>query len=577
MHLVEKIGVCFKKHQRVALLSLVMLSCIQIFAASNKQEINAFINQNKEITKPATIRKNYEKTTKSSSAKNNKSLNVVNKVLQAHAYSQTLDAINDKSLTLYLEALNEANELEDTSLIIYVNTEVGYFYYSYNEYLKAMPYFIRTSQLLQNADDTKLIQASEVYKKNAYFFGSLNEHEKSIAYLKKALKFTPSYTPEYGAILNNIGSAYYKMDNKQEAEQYFLKTQAVSLENNDKVRYAKSLGDLALIYKDKKEYNKAISLLQEDIAISEAENAERNIMYAQILLSKIFVETKQFTQAKNTLQLALDYVTKKGYLKSHGYQIAQVNLEIALQTKDTALELSARRAIDSLGKDIADKDGQEAVNLANWETQKSEFNRTIEIEKAKLEKANLRNWIIGGFMLVLILVVTLVMISIKRKFKIELSQRENHILNYKVDQLLADKKLIDSEQTLNAYETYLKNQNQQIRLLEKELKNIQENTSQTNVAVQLIKDMIDQQRMSDNNWLALKKTFIKEENNYYDYLLANFPDLSENNLRMVILNKMGLQKAEIALVLNVKIDVVEEALQRLRIKYHGSFDDHTLN
>src|SRR5690606_22254186 len=299
--------------------------------------------------------------------------------------------------------------------------------------------------------------------------------------------------------------------------------------------------------------------------------------YARILLSKIFVETQQYEKAKQNLQLAYAYVESKDYLQSHAYEIAQVNLAIAQQTNDFVLELHSRRALDSLRKEISDKDGQEAINLANWETQKSQFYTELEIEKAKVEKATLINWIIAFCMLILIIGVFFAILSIKRKFKTELSQRENHILQYKIEQLQAQKKLIDSEQTLSSYERYLKHQNQQMTLLENELKNIQQDTSKTNTTLQLLKDVMEQQRMSDQNWLGLKRTFIKEENAYYDYLLDKFPDLSETYLRIVILNKMGLQKAEISLILNVKIDVVEEALQRLRIKYNGRFDEHTLN
>jgi len=83
--------------------------------------------------------------------------------------------------------------------------------------------------------------------------------------------------------------------------------------------------------------------------------------------------------------------------------------------------------------------------------------------------------------------------------------------------------------------------------------------------------------MSGTNWLALKNTFVKEENDYYNALLENFPDLSETNLRIVILNKMDLKPAEIALVLNIKIDVVNDALQRLRKNFKGRFDKHSVN
>lgn len=563
---------------KTTLLLCFLLFGLQVFASKNKQqEVNVFINQNKEITKVATINKNYNKKVKESKAKTKEVLSVVNIVLQARAYSSNFDNLNNESINLYLAALNQANKINDPGLLIYVNTEIGFFYYTYNEYLQAMPYFILTAQLLENTKEENLIQPADVYKKNAYFYGSLGEHKKSISYLKNALKFAPLNTSEYATILNNIGSSYYNIGNVNEAEKYFLKTKEVSNKINDKVRYAKALGDLALIYKDRANYQKAIDLLLEDIAISENENASRNTMYARILLSKVYVETKQFNEAKINLKLANDYVLKKGYLQSYGYEIAKVNLDIALQTKDQVLELEARRSLDFLGSEISSKDGQEAINLANWETQKSQFNRDIELEKSKLEKAKLVNWIVIGLLLFSIILVFFVIKSIKQKVKRDSYKLQNNILNLKVEQLESQNKLSFSQQTLKSYEDYLNNQNKQIELLESKLKKIKNNSLQKEGFIESIYELLDNQKLDDNNWLKLKNTFIKEENDYYNYLLKNFPDLSEIDLRILILSKMNLFPSEIATTLNINKDIVDETLQHLRIKYNGTFDEHSLN
>src|SRR5690606_19242894 len=468
---INKQNILFNKCFKIVVLISTFFICNEIFALQNKNEMESFIIQNKESTQPETIRKNYKKKVKSHRTKDLTSLDVVSKELQAQAISKNLDQLNNQSVVLYLEALCDANKLNDARLLIDVNTVIRFFYYTKNEYLKTMPYFAHAAQVLDNTPETQRIQHSATFKKHAYFYGSLGEHEKSIEFLKKALRYTASYNKDYAALLNNIGSSYYKLEDYQKAEEYFLETKNVALENDDKGRYAKALGDLALILLHKKQYQSAIDLLKEDIEISEREKADRNLMYARILLSKIFVETQQYEKAKQNLQLAYAYVESKDYLQSHAYEIAQVNLAIAQQTNDFVLELHSRRALDSLRKEISDKDGQEAINLANCETQKSQFYTELEIEKAKVEKATLINWIIAFCMLILIIGVFFAILSIKRKFKTELSQRENHILQYKIEQLQAQKKLIDSEQTLSSYERYLKHQNQQMTLLENELKN----------------------------------------------------------------------------------------------------------
>ena len=555
-----------------------MLFCgTTILANTNTQLVNNFIKENKEVLEPAAINKNYLRKAKTVKTHDAEVLQVVNKVLQAEAYSKNFDNINHQSVSLYLEALSEAKKINDENLLLYVNTQVGFFYYSYNEYIKAMSFFIKSSNLLDENNIDDLIQPADVYKKNAYFFGSINEHQKSIDYLLNALKFTPSNSESYAAFLNNIGSSYYKMGALENARNYFMKAKEVSLENNNQVRYAKTLGDLALIHFDQKEYQKAIELLQKDIEISIKNKADRNTMYAQILLSKVYVETKNFDKAKQTLALANDYVSSKNYLKSYAYEIAQVNLSIALQTNDVALELQSRRALAELGADIVNKDGKEAIKLVGWETQKEQFNAKLEAEKAKVEKANLKVLIICGIVVFIVVVTFFIVRSIQLRFKNKEAEYQKNMLQYKINHLQSISKLDDYDLTLKSYQSYLFDQNRQMNLIEKELDKLNSNVVTKDQAKIFLQELLDQQKMSGNNWLALKNTFVKEENDYYNTLLENFPDLSERNLRIVILNKMDLKPAEIALILNIKIDVVNDALQRLRKNFKGKFDKHSIN
>jgi len=482
-------------YKRSYLIIFFLLFCgTSIFANTNSKLVNDFINDNKEILEPAAINKNYLRKAKTVKSHDSQVLQVVSKVLQAEAYSKNFDNINNQSISLYLEALSEAEKINDENLLIYVNTQVGFFYYSYNEYIKAMPFFIKSSNLLDKNTVDDLIQPADVYKKNAYFFGSVNEHQKSIDYLLKALTFTPSNSQLYATFLNNIGSSYYKTGAVENARNYFIKAKEVSLENNDKVRYAKTLGDLALIHFDQKEYQKAIALLQQDIEISIQNNADRNTMYAQILLSKVYVETNEFDKAKQTLALANKYVLTKEYLKSHAYEIAEINLVIAVQTNDVALELQSRRALDFLGADIVNKDGQEAIKLVGWETQKEQFYTRLEAEKAKVEKANLKILIICGIVIFIIVVTVFIVRSIQLRFKNKEAQYEKNILQYKINQLQSKSKLDDYDLTLKSYQSYLSDQNQQMDLIEKELDKLNTNTVTKDQAKVFLQELLDQQK-----------------------------------------------------------------------------------
>ena len=79
--------------------------------------------------------------------------------------------------------------------------------------------------------------------------------------------------------------------------------------------------------------------------------------------------------------------------------------------------------------------------------------------------------------------------------------------------------------------------------------------------------------MTDENWLMFKNSFIKEEPQLYNYIKTNFSDLSESNLRIVLLHKIGLKNQEIANLLGITIHGVKKAKQRLRLKYGESIEE----
>lgn len=159
-----------------------------ILANTNTKLVNNFIKENKEVLEPAAINKNYLRKTKTVKTHDAEVLQVVNKVLQAEAYSKNFDNINNHSISLYLEALSKAEKISDENLLVYVNTQVGFFYYSYNEYIKAMPFFIKSSNLLNENNIDDLIQPADVYKKNAYFFWKHQSASKKYQLSSKSFK-----------------------------------------------------------------------------------------------------------------------------------------------------------------------------------------------------------------------------------------------------------------------------------------------------------------------------------------------------------------------------------------------------
>ena len=65
-----------------------------------------------------------------------------------------------------------------------------------------------------------------------------------------------------------------------------------------------TLGNIGLMYKDKKEYKKAISFLKEALSIFEEQNYKNEIGFANTALGEVYLLQKKYQQAFNSIQKA---------------------------------------------------------------------------------------------------------------------------------------------------------------------------------------------------------------------------------------------------------------------------------
>jgi DNA-directed RNA polymerase specialized sigma24 family protein len=83
--------------------------------------------------------------------------------------------------------------------------------------------------------------------------------------------------------------------------------------------------------------------------------------------------------------------------------------------------------------------------------------------------------------------------------------------------------------------------------------------------------------MTEENWIQFKEAFIADKEDFYNDLLSTLPGLTESNLRIVLLQNLGLNNQQVAQLLGVTIDAVKKSKQRMRKKYGERFDEITLN
>lgn len=373
---------------------------------------------------------------------------------------------------------------------------------------------------------------------------------------------------DYAAFLNAIGCNYFCLKDYNLANDYFNETILYSKKNNDSLRLAKGYGDLAQIYILNKEYKTAENLLLDDIQISKNVNNPKNVMFAQIRLGNLYLEQKKLNAAKQVFNLALEYIHTQEKLKSWEADVNKALLSIAILENNANDELNFRRKLDFLRPIVDTIDGAEVLKKISWKNQNEIANWKFESEQIKLEKASFMKTtfiIISGLLLCLLV---LFMVIYRRRFKLQQVYYDNSILTAQLEQLKIENALNEANDSLKSIKTYLIGKNRQIVKLETEIKDLAKKSKKdiSKEKIELDK-LISSHLMTNENWFMFKQSFINEEPEVFNYITTNFSDLSEANLRIVLLNKIGLKNQEIANLLGITIHGVKKAKQRLRVKY----------
>jgi preprotein translocase subunit SecG len=437
----------------------------------------------------------------------------------------------------------------------------------------SLPLFLESINLIDANSEDVYIEGYDTYKKIGYYLLTLGQPKEALRFLKDAEKTCPKDSPELAALWDNIANNYIKTGNYAAAKMYLKKALDFSRKINDEVRYAKVLGNMALINSKEGKSQLAIEQLLEDIQISEKNKSDQNTMYALTLLSKVYLEINDVENAEKSALKALEYAKSKPYFKTNEYDITEILVKTAQIKNHEHDELLLRRKADEL-KEITDKeDSHDAVSEVNWIAQKELVENRLNMVKAQSDRENLLKNISYILVALLLVIFFLIHFLSKRRKKSNDQEYQNMLLKLKLDNLNAERKLDENQKTILSFNMSISQKNSQIEFLEKELIKV-ENSTTSDVSEQKseINELLKTHLMTKENWDNFKQAFIVDEPEYYSYIQENFDDLTDSNLRLVILMKLKLDNKQIAQVLGITQDAVKKAKQRLHKKLSDKYD-----
>lgn len=488
-------------------------------------------------------------------------------VLLAKSYAQDSDRVNENSDHLYSQSILNAKKLKNESLEIWAILSYAEYLYHFRQITKALPLYISAIDKIEQAGSKQILFPSASFTIIGFYMGTIGDNNEAIKYLKKALQFTEPESKQFAKVSDNIGMYYLKIGDIKNSKINIEKASKVAKALGDDIRYAKTLGNLAQIYERKRDYQTAIKLLLQDIQISEVNDGRQNTMYAYTVLTRIYIADGQIDKANESAEKADEIAKSRSYFKINELEILKLKLEIINKEQKDDDELGVRRRIGILEDSLNRTDGILPLNQANWMMQKKRYQQNMAATNQKLSReAFWRNIIFGGAGL-LILVMVIIFLRSKHKEKKKQIENERMLLEYEDANFEIEEQLLNATRAMDSQISFLKEKNIQIQKLYREIENVKETKS--NPAEEehgKLDDLLQSHLMTEENWLNFRREFQKEYPDFYQTLKETFPEITDSNLRIILLQKLKFTNMEISGLLGITIDAVKKSKQRLKRK-----------
>ena len=555
------------------LLSVVLFRAQEIRLSSSAQKVSDWeqiVNQQVDIKSDIVSAKKFLQPLIN---RGSKSDFVLYDLLLAHAYAKNKDELNDKSNYYYTKSIRLASESDLKSLEVWATLNYASYLYNYRQIAKALPVFLEAIGKIEKMDSNEILFPGESFTKIGFYMDTIGDDTEAISYLKKARQYTKPNTSEYAAILDNLGMSYFKKGDLKNAERNIQEASTLAKSIGDHLRYAKTLGNLAQIDERNHDYENAIKLVLEDIRISEETKSEKNLMYAYTLLARLYIANNQIDKAKIAIEKAGKIATSKSYFKINELDILKLRLNILQNDSKKDEELAIRRRIEILEDSLNKTDGVLPLNQANWLMQKRKYQQNIASANQKFATQSFWKNVIFTVASLLLLVVFFIFLKAKNQEKKKRILMEEKIAEYEESKLNIEQKLLDANRTLDSQIDFLKEKNIQIQKLYGEIENIKESKSSSREKDHVkLDDLLQSHLMTEENWRNFKNEFQREHFGFYDNLMENFPEITDSNLRIILLQKLGFTNSEISGLLGITIDAVKKSKQRLKRKLGEKYD-----
>jgi DNA-binding CsgD family transcriptional regulator len=404
------------------------------------------------------------------------------------------------------------------------------------------------------------VNMQSVLKMIGYYLWELDIPALSIEYFKKSLATPYSTYSDSLIVLNGIGINYQKLNRFEESMRYFKQATYLTQRTNNLVFNAVVKGNMAVtLYKTGK-LDSAYAYASLDKNVSLREGIRENAVGAMYWLVQIEIKRKNFGQAKvllDSISQMMEKVAGKNFISIKRQKEAEFLYYQAIKNPEKSL--AAYREFvyyDSLFQEYANKNKISELKLLAEVRIYSQ-----EMEKKEQEK-QWRSTLFGVVITVVLLLTMLIIWHFTKKVKrVESSNRaQAEEINQLRQQLYEQIGSINQQNT--DFKLVINTE-----VAENENETLEFDTERLEAKPEDIEFLRSFNLNQKEQWGLFKASFLKVYPSFEQEITAKVGEVSNAELRLLMLHKLGLNNQEIAKTLLISAESVRTGKYRLYKKF----------
>ena len=477
----------------------------------------------------------------------------------------------------YVEAIHyklQQNELlkktKNDSVLANNNERLALMYYHIGNYELSSKFYLEALKYFELVNNERIVAQISVNLANVYT--RIENYKNAISYLYKSKKILESDAffneRSLAGLYTNIGLAYVGLLQLDSANLYYNKALALINEIENPLYFASILNNKGEVFYELKNYDKALISYEHAYKIFSEIRNYNGMGASKLNIAKLKIKTNEYKSSIKLSKEALENLEEikslffivvahqqlyEAYKGLSDYKMANHHLELYLHLKDSLKGNEKTERIANLEMQYATEKEQQKLKILEQQILLTE-------KENKLKQTRL--YIVLGSIIALLIITILTAVYLratlsKNKLKqVVLMQQQEKL------QLTLDFKQKD----LESFANYLKEKNQLLENLKKELHSEKNKTPEIVKTINNLTTIINQYLLIDNDRKNLELKIDQEHQEFVKRLQDHYNQLTSNDIRLCSLILLDLNTKEIATILNIEPSSVKMSKNRLRKK-----------